>query len=101
MDTVIEIVSTRASLRVQLPRKSESGKIDEVGIEVSNSKIECYSFTEDKKIQFDLVARSKIDSKVSGPLIIIESTAITYVDINYDVDKDSNGNLILVNREID
>ena len=101
LDTIIEIVSTRASLRVQLPRKSESGKIDEVGIEVSNSQIECYSFTEDKKIQFDLVARSKIDSKVSGPLIIIESTAITYVDINYDIDKDSNGNLILVNREID
>ena len=100
LDTIIEIVSTRASLRVQLPRKSESGKIDEVGIEVSNNQIECYSFTEDKKIQFDLVARSKIDSKVSGPLIIIESTAITYVDINYDVDKDSNGNLILVNREI-
>ena len=100
LDTIIEIVSTRASLRVQLPRKSESGKIDEVGIEVSNSQIECYSFTEDKKIQFDLVARSKIDSKVSGPLIIIESTAITYVDINYDVDKDSNGNLILVNRVI-
>jgi len=100
LDTIIEIVSTRASLRVELPRKSESGKIDEVGIEVSNSQIECYSFTEDKKIQFDLVARSKIDSKVSGPLIIIESTAITYVDINYDVDKDSNGNLILVNREM-
>ena len=100
LDTVIEIVSTRASLRVQLPRKSESGKIDELGIEVSNSQIECYSFTENKKIQFDLVARSKIDSKVSGPLIIIESTAITYVDINYDVNKDSNGNLILVNREI-
>ena len=100
LDTIIEIVSTRASLRVQLPRKSESGKIDEVGIEVSNNQIECYSFTEDKKIQFDLVARSKIDSKVSGPLIIIESTAITYVDINYDVNKDSNGNLILVNREI-
>ena len=100
LDTVIEIVSTRASLRVQLPRKSESGKIDEVGIEVSNNQIECYSFTENKKIQFDLVARSKIVSKVSGPLIIIESTAITYVDINYDVDKDSNGNLILVNREI-
>jgi len=100
LDTIIEIVSTRASLRVQLPRKSESGKIDEVGIEVSNNQIECYSFAEDKTIQFDLVARSKIDSKLSGPLIIIESTAITYVDVNYDVDKDSNGNLILTNRKI-
>ena len=42
LDTVIEIVSPRASLRVQLPRKSESGKIDEVGIEVSNSQIARY-----------------------------------------------------------
>ena len=100
LDTVIEIVSTRASLRVQLPRKSESGKIDEEDIAVSNNHIECYSFAEDKKLQFDLVARSKIDSKISGPLIIIESTAITYVDVNYDVDKDSSGNLLLTNKEI-
>jgi len=100
LDTVIEIVSTRASLRVQLPRKSESGKIDEEGIAVSNNHIECYSFAEDKKLQFDLVARSKINSKISGPLIIIESTAITYVDVNYDVDKDSSGNLLLTNKEI-
>ena len=100
LDTVIEIVSTRASLRVQLPRKSESGKIDEEGIVVSNNQIECYSFAEYKKLQFDLVARSKIDSKISGPLIIIESTAITYVDVNYDVDKDSSCNLLLTNKEI-
>ena len=100
LDTIIEIVSTRASLRVQLPRKSESGKIDEEGIVVSNNHIDCYSFAEDKKLQFDLVARSKIDSKISGPLIIIESTAITYVDVNYDVDKDSNGNLLLTNRKV-
>ena len=100
LDTVIEIVATRASLRVQLPRKSESGKIDEEDIAVSNNHIECYSFAEDKKLQFDLVARSKIDSKISGPIIIIESTAITYVDVNYDVDKDSSGNLLLTNKEI-
>ena len=100
LDTVIEIVATRASLRVQLPRKSESGKIDEEDIAVSNNHIECYSFAEDKKLQFDLVARSKIDSKISGPLIIIESTAITYVDVNYDVDKDSSGNLLLTDKEI-
>ena len=66
----------------------------------SNNHIECYSFAEDKKLQFDLVARSKIDSKISGPLIIIESTAITYVDVNYDVDKDSSGNLLLTDKEI-
>ena len=51
-------------------------------------------------MQFNLVSRSKIDSKTSGPLIILESTAITYVDVNYDVKKDKDGNLILINREM-
>jgi len=55
---------------------------------------------EDKNIQFDIVSRSKIDSKTSGPLIILESTAITYVDVNYDVSKDANNNLLIVNRDM-
>ncbi len=100
LDTIVEIVSTRASLRVQLPRKSETGKINEEDIEASDNQIECYSFSKDKKIQFDLVSRSKIASKASGPLIVIESTAITYVDVNYNVTKDESGNLILTNQEM-
>ena len=100
LDTMVEIVSTRASIRVQLPRKSESGKIKEEDISLIKNKIDCYSFSKNKNIQFDIVSRSKIDSKTSGPLIILESTAITYVDVNYDVSKDANNNLLIVNRDM-
>ena len=100
LDTMVEIVSTRASIRVQLPRKSESGKIKEEDISFIKNKIDCYSFSKNKNIQFDIVSRSKIDSKTSGPLIILESTAITYVDVNYDVSKDANNNLLIVNRDM-
>ena len=37
---------------------------------------------------------------MSGPLIIIESTAITYVDVNYDVTRDTDSNLLIVNSEM-
>mgnify|MGYP001201898023 FL=1 len=100
LDTMVEIVSTRASIRVQLPRKSESGKIKEEDISLIKNKIDCYSFSKNKNIQFDIVSRSKIDSKTSGPLIILESTAIKYVDVNYDVSKDVNNNLLIVNRDM-
>jgi len=100
LDTIVEIVSTRASIRVPLPRKSESGKINEEDISLTKNKIDCYSFSKKKNIQFDIVSRSKIDSKTSGPLIVLESTAITYVDVNYDLSKDANNNLLIVNRDM-
>ncbi len=101
LDTVVEIVSTRASIRIPLPRKSETGKINEEDILVTNENIKCYSFFENKEIEFKIISRSKINSKTKGPLIIVESTAITYVDVNYDVTTDSDNNLLLVNREMD
>ena len=100
LDTVVEIVSIRASLRVPLPRKSETGNIREKDIEISNNKIQCYSFYKDEIIDFEIISRSNINSKFSGPKIIVESTAITYVDVNYEVSSDSDHNLLIVNKEL-
>ena len=94
------IVSTRASLRVPLPRKSEKGIINEEEISISSDSIDCYSFTKDEDIKFKIISRSNVNSKMSGPLIIIESTAITYVDVNYDVTRDTDSNLLIVNSEM-
>ena len=58
LDTVVEIVSTRASVRVALPRKSESGKIEEDSIEISSKSINCFSFNADKNIDFSIIARN-------------------------------------------
>ena len=100
LDTIVEIVSTRASLRVPLPRKSEKGIINEEEISISSDSIDCYSFTIDEDIKFKIISRSNVNSKMSGPLIIIESTAITYVDVNYDVTRDTDSNLLIVNSEM-
>ena len=67
LDTVIEIVSTRASLRVPLPRKSEASNIKEENIEITKDKIQCYSFNKDEIIDFEIISRSNIKSNISGP----------------------------------
>ena len=100
LDTIVEIVSIRASIRVNLPRKSENGKIEEDKIETSNKDISCYSFSKDKIIDFDIISRNEVTSGMHGPKIIIESTAVTYVDANYKIEKDNFNNLILINKEI-
>ena len=100
LDTLVEIVSTRASVRVPLPRKSEGGSVLEENIASSSSKINCFSFSKNKNLEFEIISRSDIQSKKTGPMIIVESTAITYVDINYDVNLDGKNNLVLTNREM-
>ena len=99
LDTVVEIVSTRASIRVNLPRKSESGKIEEENIDISSSTINCFSFHADKNLEFKIVSRNEVKSGMSGPMVILESTAVTYVDENYSINTDELGNLILQNKE--
>ena len=100
LDTDIEIVSTRASIRVPLPRTSEGGSVLEKNTSLSASKIDCFSFSENKNLEFEIISRSDISSKKPGPIIIVESTAITYVDVNYDVNLDEKNNLLLTNRNI-
>ena len=100
LDTDIEIVSTRASVRVPLPRTSEGGSVLEKNTSLSESKIDCFSFSENKNLEFEIISRSDISSKKPGPIIIVESTAITYVDVNYDVNLDEKNNLLLTNRNI-
>ena len=100
LDTLVEIVSTRASVRVPLPRKSEGGSVLEENIASSSNKIDCFSFSKNKNLEFEIISRSDIQSKKTGPMIIVESTAITYVDVNYDVNLDGKNNLVLTNREM-
>ena len=100
LDTIIEIVATRASIRVPLPRKSEGGSVLEEDIFSSINKISCFSFSENKNLDFEIISRSKINEKKTGPMIIVESTAITYVDANYHVNIDGENNLLLTNKEI-
>ena len=100
LDTIIEIVSVRASLRVPLPRKTSSGKVNEDLSGSDKENIKCYSFDSDSIEDFRIIDRSKIDEEFSGPAIILESTAVTYVDKNYTVKKDNSDHLIITDTKI-
>jgi len=100
LDTIIEIVSVRASLRVPLPRKTSSGKVNEDLSGSDKDNIKCYSFDSDSIEDFRIIDRSKIDEEFSGPAIILESTAVTYVDKNYIVKKDNSDHLIITDTKI-
>ena len=100
LDTIIEIVSVRASLRVPLPRKTSSGKVNEDLSGSDKDNIKCYSFDSDSIEDFRIIDRSKIDEEFSGPAIILESTAVTYVDKNYRVKKDNSDHLIITDTKI-
>ena len=100
LDTIIEIVSVRASLRVPLPRKTSSGKVNEDLSSSDKDNIKCYSFDSDSIEDFRIIDRSKIDEEFSGPAIILESTAVTYVDKNYIVKKDNSDHLIITDTKI-
>ena len=100
LDTIIEIVSVRASLRVPLPRKTSSGKVNEDLSGSDKDNIKCYSFDSDSIEDFRIIDRSKIDEEFSGPAIILESTAVTYVDKNYTVKKDNSDHLIITDTKI-
>jgi N-methylhydantoinase A len=99
LDTIIEIVSVRASLRVPLPRKTSSGKVNEDLSASDKDNIKCYSFDSDSIEDFRIIDRSKIDEEFSGPAIILESTAVTYVDKNYRVKKDNSDHLIITDTK--
>ena len=100
LDTIIEIVSIRASLRVPLPRKTSRGSINEELSGSDQESIKCYSFDSDSIEEFKIIQRNKIEEEFSGPAIILESTAVTYVDKNYTVKKDNSDHLIITDTKI-
>ena len=100
LDTIIEIVSIRASLRVPLPRKTSRGLINEELSGSDQESIKCYSFDSDSIEEFKITQRNKIEEEFSGPAIILESTAVTYVDKNYTVKKDNSDHLIITDTKI-
>ena len=87
-------------MRVPLPRKSDSVNIKEEDIYENLKNIQCFSFAKNLNVNFEIISRSKITEKKNGPLIILESTSVTYVDTNYTVHKDKLDNLIITDEEL-
>ncbi len=97
MNEVIEIVATRATIRVPLPRREERAAAKGAPRPALGSAINSgYSFTLNKRVPFRLVSRDAIGSDFDGPAIITENTATLYLDAGWRASTGDHGELRLV-----
>jgi N-methylhydantoinase A len=84
MEEVIEIVAFRATVRTPLAvRTAESPVVSSWN--GSRGSIEAWSFTRGERLTFAVLDRSEVDeSGVSGPAILLEETATTFLDADFD-----------------
>ena len=96
MEEDAEIVSIRATLRLPLPRRESEYRSTAAG-DAGAAEVEAYSFTEDKRQPFRIVAREAlaVGDTVEGPAIVTEETATTYLDAGFEARLDASGCLFL------
>ena len=96
MEEEAEIVSIRATLRLPLPRRASEYRAAAAG-GTGAAEVEAYSFTEDRRQPFRIVARESlgVGDTVEGPAIVTEETATTYLDAGFEARLDASGCLFL------
>ena len=82
IDEEIEIVSLRATIRTELPRRAAEQPAE--GDAGAGGMIEAWSFTRGERLPFALVDRAAIGTDgLPGPAIVLEETATTYLDAEF------------------
>jgi len=99
MDEEIEIVSLRATLRTPLPRRASEQR--PMTVTSTNARDEstgdAYSFTRGERARFRILQRDGLEpgTTVVGPAIILEETATTYLDADFEAVVDVAGSLLI------
>jgi N-methylhydantoinase A len=97
MEEEVEIVSLRATLRTALPRRAaehpQLASTDGRG----ESSATAYSFTKGDWLAFPVLQRAQLEpgAVVEGPAILLEETATTYVDAEFEALAHESGSLFL------
>lgn len=96
MDEAIEIVSVRATVRQPLPRRSEAREATG-GEDGALEALDAYSFTEGERLRFEVRERAALagGEHLSGPAIVLEPTATTYLDAGFECEVDASGCLFI------
>ena len=92
MAEAVEIVSTRATMRLPLPRRG-AGARPVPGVSNSDSRV-AHSFGSDRQLVFTIVPRHSIGEALHGPAIITESTATFYLDAGWRAEVGAHGELL-------
>jgi N-methylhydantoinase A len=101
MDEAVEIVSLRATIRTPLPRRAEqvgSPSTNGHGGEAQASgTIRAYSFADGDWTDFAVIQRGGLTpgTSVSGPAILLEETATSYIDRGFSGRVHESGSIVL------
>jgi N-methylhydantoinase A len=96
MEEGIEIVAVRGTLRTEMRERVRAPEPSGDG-NPGDARAEAYSFTERAWVEFALLDRNAmpVGTRVSGPALIAEETAITYLDGGYGASVHPSGALLI------
>ena len=94
----VEIVTVRAARRRLLPRIEA---LSEESQPVAARQATAWSFTREQRLPFAIPARSALvaGEVISGPAVIVEDTATTYVDAGFAASRHEAGTLLIVREQ--
>jgi N-methylhydantoinase A len=99
MDETVEVVSFRATLRTPLARRAAERLAASSG-NGSVGTVEAWSFSRGERLSFAIVHREAIDeSGIPGPAIVLEETATTFLDADFDARLGTGGVLHLTDTK--
>jgi N-methylhydantoinase A len=84
---------------VPLPRRGAvvTAAVDQAGN--GKESVSAYSFTQDDRLDFAIVPRSRIDGRLEGPAIVTETTATLYLDVGWRAEVGAHGELVVSRSE--
>jgi N-methylhydantoinase A len=100
MEGPVEIVAVRATVRTRLPRRAAEQRAGGVTDLAPQHTVEAWSFTRGETLPFAVVGRASLapGATLSGPAIVLEETATTYLDAGWRAEVHSTASLF-VERE--
>lgn len=93
----VEIVAARLVAVTPLPKTNLLSNAGSRRAAAPRRAIEAFSFVNNRRETFDVVDRAEFEpgTTASGPMIILEETATTYVDAGLDIEVHPSGALLL------
>jgi N-methylhydantoinase A len=101
MEADVEIVVIRATVRTPLPRGEAAFGGGIAGDGAGRPTTRAWSFTDDDWREFALLRREElpVGAEVTGPAIVLEETATSYVDGGFVGVVDPSGCLLITDKE--
>lgn len=103
MEEAVEIVSLRAAIVTPLPRRSQSVTAPAAAHarERDQGTAPAYSFRAGRHLDFAIIQREAlaVGEGFSGPAILLEQTATSYIDIGLRADVHESGHVIVTAQE--